>query len=98
MTDDSPMPEIVAHYNEGREQDRLASGVGQLEYARTQELLQRFLPPAPATIYDVGGGAGVYAFWLAGLGYTVHLVDAMPLHIQQAEERALHPSTPSLAS
>ncbi|HLK56129.1 MAG TPA: hypothetical protein VKU00_06180, partial [Chthonomonadaceae bacterium] len=79
-----PMPEIVGHYNEGREQQRLASGIGRLEYARTQELLQRCLPPPPATVLDIGGGAGVYSFWLAELGYSVHLVDAMPLHIEQA--------------
>jgi SAM-dependent methyltransferase len=28
----------------------------------------------------------VYACWLAGLGYEVHLVDPVPLHLSQAEE------------
>ena len=45
-----------------------------------------------------GGGAGVYAFWLAGLGYTVHLVDAMPLHIEQARQEAEKQAVASLAS
>lgn len=92
------MPDIVAHYQEGREQERLSAGVGQLEYVRTQELLRRFLPASPATVLDIGGGTGVYAFWLASLGYSVHLVDAMPLHIAQAQEIALQPRMPSLAS
>jgi len=35
-------------------------------------------------VYDVGGAAGVYAIWLAEQGYTVHLLDLMPLHIEQA--------------
>ena len=33
---------------------------------------------------DVGGGSGVYACWLAARGYTVHLLDAVPLHVEQA--------------
>jgi ubiquinone/menaquinone biosynthesis C-methylase UbiE len=93
-----PAPEIVAHYNEGREPHRLASGAGQLEYVRTQELLLRFLPPPPAVLLDIGGGAGVYSFWLASLGYAVHLVDAMPLHIEQARQVASHPEISPLAS
>lgn len=78
------MTEMASYYQQGREQNRLLSGGGQLEYARTQELLLRFLPIPPASVLDVGGGAGIYAFWLAEQGYNVHLVDATPLHIEQA--------------
>ncbi len=73
-----------AHYAAALEQDRLSQGPGRLELARTQELLARFLPPVPATVLDVGGGPGRYAFWLAGEGYRVHLIDVVPLHIEQA--------------
>jgi|SRR5579859_7867069 len=87
--------EIEGYYNQGREQNRLTTGVGPLELARTQELLLRYLPNPPATILDVGGGVGRYAFWLADRGYTVHLIDIMPLHIEQAlkasERQADHP-------
>src|SRR5260221_14345868 len=76
--------EIIAYYNLGREDNRLSRGSGQLEFARTQELIRRYSPPPPATVLDVGGGSGVYAFWLAGLGYDVDLIDAVPLHIEQA--------------
>lgn len=87
QSNEMSMPEIVGHYNEGREQDRLVSGVGQLELARSQELLLRFLPSPPAAVLDVGGGAGVYSFWLAAREYQVHLVDATPMHIEQAQRR-----------
>src|SRR5262245_18684569 len=78
--------ETDSHYAGGGERDRLAPGVGRLALARTQELLERHLPPPPAVVADVGGGPGVYACWLAGLGYEVHLTDPVPLHIAQAEE------------
>ena len=35
-------------------------------------------------VYDVGGGSGVYATWLARRGYTAHLIDVVPLHVEQA--------------
>jgi SAM-dependent methyltransferase len=76
--------DILAYYNRGDEAARLRHGLGRLELARTQELLRRYLPPAPASIYDVGGGSGVYACWLAAMGYAVHLLDLTPLHVAQA--------------
>jgi ubiquinone/menaquinone biosynthesis C-methylase UbiE len=76
--------DLQRYYNEGREKNRLTQALGRLELARTQEIIKRYLPKAPQTILDIGGGAGVYALWLARLGYTVHLVDVVPLHIEQA--------------
>ena len=37
--------------------------------------------------FDVGGGAGAYAFWLANQGYDVHLVDLSPRLVELAIER-----------
>lgn len=76
--------EALTHYESGREAQRLLKGVAQIELARTQELLCRYLPPPPAVIFDVGGGSGIYACWLARQGYEVHLIDAVPLHVEQA--------------
>jgi ubiquinone/menaquinone biosynthesis C-methylase UbiE len=76
--------EIAAFYARGLERERLASGPGALELARTQALLERYLPPSPAVVIDVGGGPGRYAVWLAERGYRVHLVDPVPLHVEQA--------------
>jgi SAM-dependent methyltransferase len=75
---------IREHYGTGYERERLTGGSSRIEFVRTKELLGRFLPPAPATILDVGGGPGAYAAWLADEGYQVHLVDAVPLHVEQA--------------
>jgi len=51
--------EILAHYEQAMEKERLlGGGAGRLEYLRTRDLLARHLPPAPATILDVEGGAG----------------------------------------
>jgi SAM-dependent methyltransferase len=82
-------PDILEHYAGGRERDRLArDGQPGLEFVRTLELLERFLPPAPADVLDVGGGAGAYAHTLAARGYRVKLVDPVPLHVEQARETA----------
>jgi SAM-dependent methyltransferase len=75
--------EIVAHYAGGRERGRLTAEPS-LELLRTRVLLERFLPPPPARVLDVGGGSGVHASWLAGRGYQVHLIDPVPLHVEQA--------------
>jgi SAM-dependent methyltransferase len=66
---------IEDYYSEFPEDDRLKSGIGQLEFERTKIILQRYLPPPPATVADVGGGTGSYCFWLADLGYEVHLIE-----------------------
>lgn len=63
-----------------------------------QELLLRGLPPPPAVILDVGGGSGVYAHWLAAQGYTVHLVDGVPLHVEQARQASATQGAFPLAS
>jgi ubiquinone/menaquinone biosynthesis C-methylase UbiE len=76
-------PEITAYYNRGEEAGRLGDW-GRLEFVRTQELLERHLPPAPAVVLDVGGGPGTYALWLTDRGYRVHLIDPVQLHVEEA--------------
>jgi SAM-dependent methyltransferase len=89
--------DLRRYYEQGRERERLTCSGGTLELVRTQELLQRYLPSPPADILDVGGGPGVYAAWLARAGYRVHLVDPLPLHVEQAAAAAAaqpdHPFT-----
>ena len=77
-------PEILRHYSGIDEASRLQTGWFQLEAERTRELIRRRLVPPPATILDVGGGAGAYACWLASSGYSVHLIDPIPKHVEQA--------------
>ena len=76
--------EILAYYEHGLERDRLASGRQRIEFLRIWDLLERCLPAAPAKVLDVGGGAGAYAIPLASAGYEVHLIDPVPLHVEQA--------------
>ncbi len=79
------LADVIAYYTRVPETDRLtARAGGALEFARTQELLLRHLPPAPATVLDIGGGTGPYARWLAGLGYRVCLLDLVPAHVAEA--------------
>lgn len=85
-----PDREILEYYERGKERDRLdaARGGAPLERERTREVLGRHLPSPPATVVDVGGGAGAHALWLSSLGYDVHLRDPVPLHVAQAEADA----------
>ena len=80
-------PAIETHYGTGYERSRLFPG-GQpsLEYVRSMELLERLLPAPPARVLDAGGGPGTYAAPLARRGYRVHLVDPVPLHVDQARQ------------
>jgi ubiquinone/menaquinone biosynthesis C-methylase UbiE len=82
-------PAIESHYGTGYERSRLfPGGRPSLEYVRSLELLDRLLPRPPAWLLDVGGGPGTYAAPLASRGYRVHLVDPVPLHVEQARQAA----------
>jgi SAM-dependent methyltransferase len=82
-------PSIESHYGTGYERSRLfPGGRPSLEYVRSMELLDRLLPPPPARLLDAGGGPGTYAAPLARRGYRVHLVDPVPLHVEQARQAA----------
>ncbi|MGW7292628.1 class I SAM-dependent methyltransferase [Streptomyces xiamenensis] len=79
-------PDILAYYDGRTDEDSRLSRTadGALELLRTQELLRPRLPPAPATVLDVGGGTGVHARWLAADGYAVHVVDPVSHHVERA--------------
>ena len=82
-----PSDEILSFYRQTQESKRLTTHTkGQLEFVRTQEIITRYLPAPPAVVLDIGGGSGPYACWLAKVGYEVHLVDPVVLHIEQAKE------------
>jgi ubiquinone/menaquinone biosynthesis C-methylase UbiE len=89
MTPDrlAPPREVLEYYDRFPEESRLASGPFKLEFERTKNVLTRFLPPPPARVIDVGGGAGAYSAWLTECGYEVHLIDATPRLIAEARER-----------
>jgi SAM-dependent methyltransferase len=51
-----------------------------------QHLLEH-LPPPPAVVLDVGGGAGHQSFPLAEAGYEVTLLDSSPAMLDKARQR-----------
>src|SRR5690242_5080761 len=75
---------MTAHYDGGLEVHRLSTWA-RLEFIRTMEILRRYLPPRAAVIAGIGEGPGVYTLPLAAEGHEVHLLDPMPLHIEQAQ-------------
>lgn len=78
-------PAILRYYAQEWDEDaRLRSGLNELEFVRTQELLRRHLPETGLRILDVGGASGVHAEWLLDDGHHVDLVDPVPLHVDQA--------------
>ena len=81
-------PRVVRHYETVKDEaTRLAQGTCRVEFERTKEVLLRYLPGPPAQILDIGGGPGAYSFWLAEKSYKVHLIDIVPLHVEQAKSR-----------
>ena len=76
------------HYPDAGERERLLTGAGRLEFARTTEILQHHLPEPPARVADIGSGAGPYSLWLAEQGYAVVARDLVPLHIEQLRAAA----------
>ena len=90
--------EMFDFYSGYDEAGRLSKGAGELERVRTQDVVSRHLPPPPAVVLDIGGAAGVHALWLAKRGYTVHLSDPVPRHVEQAREASEAQAPHRLAS
>jgi S-adenosylmethionine-dependent methyltransferase len=55
-------------------------------YVMHQQLLEH-LPEPPATVLDIGGGAGHQSFPLAQAGYDVTLLDPSPAMLDKARQR-----------
>lgn len=90
MLEPSPLgfdPTIKAYYDRAPEESRLELGMFRLEELRSRELILRHVPELPAVVFDVGGAAGAYAFWLAEHGYDVRLFDAVPRLVEVARQR-----------
>lgn len=98
MPEDLSNERMLDFYGKADEASRLCIGYFQLEHERTRELISRHLPPPPLRIIDAGGGAGVYACWLASQGYEVHLLDPVARHVEQARAASRQQPDHPLAS
>ena len=72
--------------------DRFADGAyatvkGQVRTAVMHRQLLDHLPPPPASVLDVGGGAGHQSLPLALAGYDVTILDPSPAMLDKARER-----------
>ena len=78
------MNEIYEFYNNGAEIGRLERGLGIVEFHRTKEILSRYIDRG-MVIYDIGGGIGMYAAWLAKKGNEVHLIELAENAVEYAK-------------
>ena len=78
------MDEIYDFYNNGAEIGRLERGLGIVEFHRTKEILSRYIDSGKV-IYDIGGGIGMYAAWLAKKGNEVHLIELAENAVEYAK-------------
>lgn len=79
--------ELIVHYGAGGVEDtRLRrSPHGRLEFLRTQELIRRWLPGSrSAGRAGREGATGIHAAWPAADGYSVHVIDPVPAHVEAA--------------
>lgn len=83
--------EVLAFYEEGAEIGRLERGLGKVEFARTKGILKGLLGKEE-TVYDIGGGVGIYSAWLAEQGHKVTLLELAPRAVEYALVRQEHHS------
>lgn len=79
----------ILHYDQHA--DRLVEQYESLAFEDVHADLLDILPPAGATVLDVGAGSGRDAAWLAAQGYDVVAVE--PSEAMLARARRLHPSS-----
>lgn len=83
------LSEVYDFYNAGAEIGRLERGLGKIEFYRTKEILLKYIS-GHNTIYDVGGGIGIYAAWLAKQGNEVHLIELADQAVDFAKQNMMH--------
>jgi SAM-dependent methyltransferase len=81
--DDDTWADLADHFAD----EAYAAAKGRVRtYVMHRQLLEH-LPPPPAPVLDVGGGAGHQSFPLAQAGYDVTLLDSSPAMLDKARQR-----------
>ena len=88
MSEDRLNP-VERMYDAGSEREWQRLERHRTEFGVTMRALADYLPPSPATIFDIGGGPGRYAIALAHRGYEVSLLDLSRSNLALAAEKAL---------
>jgi len=88
--------DIIENYKRFDEDNRLTSPYGILEEEHTRRLIVENIQFNPSVIFDIGGGTGHYASWLANLGHTIHFSDIVPDHVNLFKQR--HSASKNIAS
>lgn len=83
------MDEVYDFYNNGAEIGRLERGLGKVEFWRTKEILSRYIGGGKV-VYDIGGGVGAYAAWLAKKGNDVHLIELAANAVEYAKANMMN--------
>jgi len=84
-------PDVQQYYASSWNEDgRIRSGLNEIELIRTREIAERYLPASDLRILDVGGASGIHAEWLLEAGHTVHLIDPVARHVDEAVQKLGH--------
>jgi len=72
---------LIDYYNQGFEDERLATRVGSVEFLTTIRYIEKYLKPGDRII-EIGAGTGRYSHILAQRGYTVDAVELVESNIK----------------
>ena len=72
---------LTAYYSRGKEDGRLLSRYGSVEFITTVNYIEKYLRPG-MKILEIGAGTGRYSHYFAQNGYEVDAVELMECNIE----------------
>ena len=76
------LKEIEAYYNKFKENKRLTSPHGQVEFLTSMKYICEYLPKEKCKILDIGAGTGRYSFALAEEGHDVTALELVEHNLE----------------
>ena len=95
MTDFNKIKEYYKYFDEKNRLQKDSSG--RLEYDMTIKILNKYLKEN-ITILDLGGGSGIYSFYLANKGHKVYLADLSEKLIDEAKRESKEENNQNIIS